>query len=67
VDDADDIPDGSSSLDECMDRRAQGYINGRGAHLESGITENLGRCIGIFLAQIRQEDVLACATRRAIG
>ena len=36
-------------------------VDDRGAHLEPGVAEDFCGRIGILLAQVRQQDVLACA------
>ena len=56
-----DVADRRGRLDERVDRLARGDVDGRGAHLESGVAQDLGRRVGVFLAQVGQHDVLACA------
>jgi hypothetical protein len=44
-----------------VDRRTRGDVDDRSAHRKSCITEDIGSHIGMFLAQVSQENVLARA------
>jgi len=61
VDDTGDRADRAGRLDEGVHRVPGGHVDGRGAHLEAGVEENAGGSIGIFRAQVGQQDVFACA------
>jgi len=61
VDNAGDIPKRDGGLGERVHRLARGHVHGRGAHLESCIAQNLGRRIGVLLAQVSQQDMFARA------
>jgi hypothetical protein len=44
-----------------MDRLTRGHIDDGGGHLESGVAQDLCCRIDVILAQISQQDALACA------
>ena len=67
VDDASDFAERRGGLDERVERFARGHVDGRGAHLEAGIAQDLCRRLGVFLAQVSQQHMLAALTRRAIA
>ena len=62
MDEAGDVADRRGRLDKRMHRLARGNIDGRGAHLDiPAFAQDFRRRIGVILAQISQQDVLAYA------
>jgi hypothetical protein len=55
------VPERRGGLGEIVNRLARRHIDGRGADLESGILQHLGRRRGILFSQISQEDAFSGA------
>ena len=56
-----DVAQRRGGLDERMDRFARGHVDGRDAHLVPGVAQDLRRGVGVLLAQVGQQDMLADA------
>jgi hypothetical protein len=47
-------------FDERLHGLARGRVDSRDAHLVAGVPHDFRRCIGVVLAQIRQQHMLTC-------
>ena len=56
-----DVAECRGCLDERVNRVARRHIDGRGAHVESGVSHHLRRGVGVLMVQVGQHDVLAGA------
>jgi hypothetical protein len=61
VDDARDIADRRGGFHKRLNRVARRNVDGRSPDFETGIAQDLGRGIGVLLAQIGQQNMLARA------
>ena len=61
VDDAGDVAERGGGLDEGVDRVAGGDVDGGRADVEAGVAQDFGGGVGVVLAQVGQDDVLAGA------
>src|SRR5271165_4857892 len=61
MNDAMNITERAGLCDKGLDQGTRRHIDSRGRHPEAGFAQSLCRRIGVFLAQIGKQNVLACA------
>ena len=61
MDEPGDLAQARGRLDERMNGLARGRVDRRDAHVVSGVPQDLGRRVGVLLAHVGQQDVLADA------
>ena len=61
MNDAVNVAERAGLCDKRFDRRTGRHVNRRRRHLKTGFAQSLRRRVGILLAQIGQQQVLACA------